>query len=65
MLSDCSQQMNAAHKGRRAAKENTMKTNAIPSAWSRITATVLGAGAIALGVMALSAPLANADALQS
>jgi hypothetical protein len=30
--------------------------------WSRFTAAVIGAGAIAVGVMALSAPLADADA---
>src|SRR2546430_2605659 len=38
-----------------------MNANTTTAAWSRITATVIGAGAIAIGVMALSAPVANAE----
>jgi hypothetical protein len=34
-----------------------------PAAWRRITATVIGAGAIAVGVMASSAHAANATPL--
>lgn len=36
-------------------------TTSSPAAWRRLTATIIGAGAIAFGGMALLAPAANAE----
>jgi hypothetical protein len=45
------------------AKENTMTSNTTPAVWRRITATAIGASAIAVGAMAMSAP-ANAETFE-
>jgi hypothetical protein len=45
------------------AKENTMTSNTTPALWRRITATAIGASAIAVGAMAMSAP-ANAETFE-
>src|SRR5436853_843055 len=43
--------------------ENIVTSNTTPAIWRRITATAIGASAIAFGAMALSAP-ANAETFE-
>jgi hypothetical protein len=45
------------------AKENNMTSNTTPALWRRITVSAVGAGAIAIGAMAMSAP-ANAETFE-